>query len=75
MIEPLKHAFELAEQRSEDEQRALASLLLEELQAEERWSALLADPRSSILLDRLVSEALAEDRADATEVITGEHFV
>ena len=43
--------------------------------AEERWSTLLTDPRSSILLERLVSEALAEDSAGATEVVIGERFV
>ena len=75
MIESLKRAFDLAEQRSEHEQRALASLLLEEMQAEERWSALLTDPRSSALLDRLADEAVAEDVKDDTESINGEQFV
>jgi uncharacterized protein YjaZ len=75
MIESLKRAFALAEQRPEHEQQALATVLLEEMQAEERWSALLADPRSTTLLDRLVSEALAEDVAGDTEIITGKRFV
>ena len=75
MIEPLKRAFALAEQRSEDEQQALASLLLEELQAEEEWNALLADPRSTTLLDRLVCDALAADVAGETETIIGERLV
>ena len=75
MIEPLKRAFALAEQRSEDEQQALAALLLEEMQAEEQWYALLADPRSTILLERLVGDALAGDLAGETETITGERFV
>ena len=75
MIESLKRAFDLAEQRSEHEQRALASLLLEEMHAEEQWSVLLADPRSSALLDRLADEAVAEDVKDDTESINGERFV
>jgi hypothetical protein len=75
MTELLKRAFALAEQRSEDEQQALAALLLEEMQVEEEWRALLADPRSTILLERLVDEALSEDLAGETETITGERFV
>jgi len=75
MIEPLKRAFALAEQCSEDEQHALAALLLEEMQAAEQWRALLADPRSTILLERLVDDALTEDLAGETETITGESFV
>ena len=72
MIERLRQAFELAEQRSEEEQAVLADLILEELQATERWDALFADPRSDVLLERLVNEALAEDNAGETEEITGD---
>jgi hypothetical protein len=71
MTESLKRAFALAETRPESEQQALATLLLEEMQAEERWSALLTDPRSTVLLDRLVREALTDDSED----IIGERFV
>jgi hypothetical protein len=74
MIESLKRAFALAEQRSEDEQQTLAALLLEEMQAEEQWSMLLVDPRSTTVLERLVDEALAEDLAGETETNTGETF-
>jgi hypothetical protein len=72
MIERLRQAFELAKQRSEEEQAVLADLILEELQATERWDALFADPRSDVLLERLVNEALAEDDAGETEEITGD---
>lgn len=74
MIERLRDAFALAEQRSEQEQETLANLLLEELGAEARWNALFADPRSDKLLERLVAEALAEDDAGETEEITGDSF-
>lgn len=63
MIERLKQAFEQAEQRPEKEQELLAQLLLEEMQSEDRWTALFADPRSDELLEKLVAEALAEDDA------------
>ena len=75
MIERLKQAFEQAEQRSETEQELLAQLLLEEMQSEDRWTALFADPRSDTLLETLVAEALAEDDAGETEEITGETFL
>ncbi len=74
MIERLKQAFDLAEQRSEAEQELLAQLLLEEMQSEDRWSALFADPRSDQLLEKLVAEAIAEDDAGETEEITGDTF-
>ena len=75
MIERLRQAFALAEQRSEQEQQVLADLLLAEMQAEEQWEALFADPRSDTLLERMVAEALAEDEAGETEEITGDSFV
>lgn len=75
MIEKLRQAFELAEQRSEREQQALAELLLEEMKDDERWDALFADPRSDVALERLVAAAVAEDEAGETEEITGETFL
>jgi hypothetical protein len=69
MIDRLKQAFALAERLSPHEQEMLADLLLEEMQASERWNELFADPRSEALLDRLVAEALAEDEAGETEEI------
>src|SRR5262249_14789169 len=75
MIERLRQAIALAEQRSEQEQEVLAALLLEEMQATERWGALFADPRSDRLLERLVTEALAEDAAGETEEIAGDTFL
>jgi hypothetical protein len=74
MIERLRQAFALAEQRSEQEQQMLADLLLEEMQAEEQWEASFVDPRSDTLLERMVAEALAEDEAGETEEITGDSF-
>lgn len=75
MIERLKQAFERAEQSPEQEQEVLAELLLSELEASQRWDALFADPRSDILLERLVEEALAEDQAGETEEIVGDDFL
>jgi len=75
MIDRLKQAFAQAEQLSPEEQEVLAELLLQEMKASERWNALFADPRSDLLLDRLVDEALAEDEAGETEEIVGDAFL
>jgi hypothetical protein len=74
MIERFREVFALAEPRSEQEQQMLADLLLAEMQAEEQWEALFADPRSDTVLERMVAEALAEDEAGETEEITGDSF-
>lgn len=75
MIEQLKKAFALAEQRPEQEQQALADLLLEEMRAEEQWTTLFADPRSDTLLQRMTAEAMAEDDAGSAEEIDGNAFL
>ena len=75
MVERLKQAFAMAEQRPEQEHEALAALLLEEVRVEERWDRLLADPRSGNLLDRLVAEAIKEVREGKAEDITGDTFL
>lgn len=46
--------------------------MLEELEAEARWSATLATPESQELLQRLAGEAIAEHRAGKTELLDPE---
>ena len=75
MIERLKEAFGLAEQLPENEQEALADLLIEEMRASQRWSNLFNDPRSEKLLERLVAEAIVEDDAGESEEITADTFL
>ena len=75
MIEQLKRAFALAEQRPDDEQQILADLLLQEMHAEERWQRLYADPRSASLLERMVADAIAQDNVGESEDICGDTFV
>lgn len=67
MIDALRKAIELAQQQPEEEQKVIAHLILEELQAEQRWQELFNDPRSEALLERLAAEAIAEDEAGETE--------
>jgi hypothetical protein len=63
MIDKLKEAFALTAARPEQEQQALAELLFGELQTSKRWDELFADLRSDALLERMATEALAEDDA------------
>jgi hypothetical protein len=49
----------------EEEQNALAAILLEEMASEERWTALFSD--SPILLERLAGKALQEQSQGTVE--------
>ena len=64
MTKLLKKVFEGLSKLSEAEQDAVAAILLEELEREDRWSAAFDDSRDE--LDRLAEEALAEYRAGKT---------
>jgi len=67
MTKLLEKAFEEAGKLPESEQDSLAQVLLDELASERRWDELFA--RSHDLLSELASEALAEHRAERTEVL------
>jgi sugar-specific transcriptional regulator TrmB len=54
----------------EAEQEAIAREILERIEADARWDALFADPRSEALLERLTDEALNEIRRG--EVVDGD---
>jgi hypothetical protein len=75
MVERLRQAFTLAEQQSEQQQEALATLLLDEMNDEDHWDSLFADPRSPSLLARLVEEARRDDKAQRVELIAGDTFL
>lgn len=67
MTEALKRAFEAASRLSERGQDELAAAILEELDADERWEAVLAGSQRA--LERLADEALEEHRAGRTEAL------
>jgi hypothetical protein len=60
----LERAISEAGRLSEPEQDALASVLLEEMASEERWSAAFANSQTQ--LARLAADALAEFHAGRT---------
>ena len=58
MTKLLKHAFERASSLPEEEQDALAAILLEEMADEQRWAK--AFESSKAALDELAEEALGD---------------
>lgn len=65
MTKALKKAFEAASRLPEQDQDELAAAILQELAADERWEASLAQTQGA--LERLADEALAEHRAGRTK--------
>ena len=59
----MEQAIVRARQLPEEDQDAIASIILREIESERRWDALFANPKSADLLSRLADEALAEARA------------
>ena len=67
MTKALKEAFEAASRLPDREQDELASAILEELAADERWEVAFAGSQAA--LARLAEEALKEHRAGRTEAL------
>jgi hypothetical protein len=63
MTKALKKAFEVASRLPDREQDELATAILEEMSADERWEAAFAQSQQT--LERLAKEALQEHRAGA----------
>jgi hypothetical protein len=63
MTKALQKAFEVASRLPDREQDELATAILEEMAANERWEAAFAQSQQP--LERLVKEALEEHRAGA----------
>jgi hypothetical protein len=72
MTKLLEEAFAEASKLPDQEQDALAAVILEELASERRWDQAFAD--SADLLARLADQALAEHRAGKTQVLDPERL-
>jgi hypothetical protein len=72
MTKLLEEAFTEASKLPEQEQDALAVVILEELASERRWDQAFAD--SADLLAQLADQALAEHRAGKTHVLDPERL-
>lgn len=60
MIDALKEAVERAAQQTEQEQAALAHLLMQAMDADARWDVLLRTPSSLAMLEQMAEEAHQE---------------
>ncbi len=58
MSQLMEQAFLKAKQLPEQDQDALASIILQEIESESRWEELFARPESADLLSRLADQAL-----------------
>lgn len=58
----LERAVEKARMLPDDQQDALAALLLDEIEDEARWDEAFARPESHDVLARMAAEAMAENR-------------
>lgn len=67
MTELLKQAIEKIERLSDEEQNAIATIILEELEDEVKWEQSFAN--SHDLLAELAAEAMAEYKAGETQVL------
>lgn len=72
MTQQLERAYAEVAQLAEPEQDAIAALILEELEDEQRWR--LSFAQSSSALMRLAEEALAEHRAGLTQPLDPERL-
>ena len=61
MTQALSAAVASAAKLPDEEQNVLAAILLEEMESEERWSALFADSQN--LLERMANEAIQDFQA------------
>jgi hypothetical protein len=72
MTQLLEEAFAEASKLPQQEQDALAAVILEELASERRWDQAFAD--SADLLAQLAHHALAEHRAGKTHLLDPEQL-
>ena len=70
MTELLKQAIQKIENLSDEEQNAIATIILEELEDEMKWEQSFAN--SHDLLAELAAEAMAEYKAGETQVLDPE---
>jgi len=63
MTKLLDQAIQKVKQLPEQDQDAIASIILQEIESEHRWDELFARSESADLLARMADEAMAEVRA------------
>jgi hypothetical protein len=63
MSQLMERAFQVAIQLPEEDQKAIASIILQEIESERRWGELFENPKSADFLTRMADEALTDVRA------------
>lgn len=63
----MNNLIDRLQQKPAEEQEEYAAMFLGELEAEEKWNELFADPRSHKLLSEMAEEARKEDEAGETQ--------
>ena len=63
MLTIVEQMFQKVMQLSLNDQEAIASIVLQEIESEQRWDELFATPNSQDLLSRMADQALAEAKA------------
>jgi hypothetical protein len=63
MSQLMEQAIAKARQLPEADQEAIAAIILQEIESEQRWDELFARPESADVLARMADEALAEVQA------------
>ena len=66
----MNNLIERLQSKPEKKQEEYAAMFLRELDAQEKWDELFADPRSHKLLSRMAEKARREDDAGETEPIS-----
>ena len=66
MTRLMEAAFAEAAKLPDEQQDALAAVILQEIDSERRWDELFARPESQDLLARLADKAIADHRAGRT---------
>ena len=66
----MNYLIERLRSKPEKKQEEYAAMFLRELDAQEKWDELFADPRSDELLSRMAEEARREDDAGKTKPIS-----
>jgi gamma-glutamyltranspeptidase len=60
MSQLMEQAFQQASQLPEEDQEAIAAIILQEIESERRWGELFANPRLADLLSRMADQAIDE---------------
>lgn len=67
MTKMLERAISEVKQLPESNQDAIAQLILEEIEDERKWDAAFSNPKSELLLEKLLAEAETEDGLGLTQ--------